>query len=84
MSSWVDKYTEFTIGFRILFTKLQVFNKHLFFKPVNPRNMPLLKPVDIPFYQIEMGEHINISGGVKSFKMKKPWRGYNKNGGDYE
>ena len=46
--------------------------------------MPLLKPTDIPFCHTEMGEHIKVSGGKKSFKMKKPWRVDNKNGGDDE
>ena len=31
-----------------------------------------------------MGVHIRVSGGEKSFKMKKPWRGDNNNGGDDE
>ena len=46
--------------------------------------MPLLKPADLPFCQTEMGEHIKVSGGNKSFKMNKPWRGDNSNGGDDE
>ena len=46
--------------------------------------MPLLKPVDIPFCHTEMGEYIKVSGGNKSFKMKKRWRGDNNNGVDYE
>ena len=56
--SGVDKYMEFTVGFPLIFIKMQVVDKHLVFEPVNPRNMPLLKPVDIPFYRTEMGEHI--------------------------
>ena len=47
--SGVDKYMEFTMGVRLLFTNLQVVDKHIGFKPVNPRNIPLLKPADIPF-----------------------------------
>ena len=31
-----------------------------------------------------MGERIKVSGGNKSFKMKKPWRGDKNNGGDDE
>ena len=31
-----------------------------------------------------MGEHINVSGGNTSFKMKKSWREDNNNGSDYE
>ena len=46
--------------------------------------MPLIKPVDIPLCHTEMQEHIKVSGGNKSFKMKKPWRGDNNNGVDYE
>ena len=80
--SRVDKYMEFTMGVQLLFTKLQVVDKHLVFEPVNPRNMPLLKPANIPFYHTEMGEHIKVSGGNKSFKMKKPWRVDNNNGAD--
>ena len=45
----VDKYMEFTMEVQLIFTKLQVVDKHLFFEAVNPRNMPLLKPADIPF-----------------------------------
>ena len=56
--SGVDKYMEFTVGVPLIFIKMQVVDKHLVFEPVNPRNMPLLKPVDIPFYRTEMGEHI--------------------------
>ena len=63
---------------------LQVVDKHLVFERVNPRNMPVLKPVDITFCHTEMGEHIKGSGGNKSFKLKKPWRGDNNNGGDDE
>ena len=84
MLSRVDKYMEFTMGVRLFFTKLQVVNKHLVFEPVNPRNMSLLKSTDIPFCHTEMGEHIKVSVGNKSFKMKKPWRGDNNNGGDDE
>ena len=69
--SGVDKYMQFTIGIRLLFTKPQVVNKHIVFKPVNPWNVPLLKPADIPVCHIEMGEQIKVSGGNKSFKMKK-------------
>ena len=69
--SGVDKYMQFTIGIRLLFTKPQVVNKHIVFKPVNPWNVPLIKPADIPFCHIEMGEQIKVSGGNKSFKMKK-------------
>ena len=57
----VDIYMEFTMEVRLLFTKLQVVDKHLVFKPVNPSNMPLLKTADIPFCHIEMGEHIKVS-----------------------
>ena len=46
--------------------------------------MPLLKPVDITFCHAEMGEHTNVSEGNHSFKMKKPWRVDNNNGGDDE
>ena len=84
MLSGVDKYMEFTMGVRLIFTKLQVVNTHLVFKPVNPRNTPLLKPADISFCHTEMGEHIKVSGGNKSLKMKKPWKGDNKNGGGDE
>ena len=84
MLSGVDKYMEFTMGVRLIFTKLQVVNTHLVFKPVNPRNTPLLKPADISFCHTEMGEHIKVSGGKKSFKMKKTRRGDNNNGGDDE
>ena len=84
MLSGVDKYTEFTMGVRLFFTKLQVVDEHLVFEPVNSRNMPLLKPADIPFYHKEIGERIKVSVGNTSFKMKKPWRGYNNNGGDGE
>ena len=31
-----------------------------------------------------MGEYIKVSEGNKSFKMNKPWRGDNNNGGDGE
>ena len=31
-----------------------------------------------------MGEHIKVSGGGKSFKVNKSWRGDNNNGGDDE
>ena len=81
--SGVDKYMEFTMGVRLL-KKMQVFDKDLVFKPVNPWNMTLLKPADIPFYHTEMGEHIKVSGGNKYFKMNKPWRGDKNNGGDDE
>ena len=84
MLSGVDKYMEFTIRVRLIFTKLQVVNKHLFFEPVNPRNMPLLKPADVLFFHTEMIEYIKVSGGNKSFKIKKPWRGYNYYGGGDE
>ena len=47
--SGVDKYMEFTMGVQLLFRKLQVVDKHIVLEPVNPRNMPLLKPADIPF-----------------------------------
>ena len=80
----VDRYNKFTMGVRLLFTKLQVVDKYLVFEPVNPRNMPLIKPADIPFCYTEMGEHIKVSGGGKYFKMKKPWRVDNNNGGDDE
>ena len=70
--------------FRLLFTKLKIVDKHLIFKPINPRNMSLLKPVDVLLCNTEMGEQIKVSGGNKSFNMKKPWRGDNKNGGDSE
>ena len=63
-----DKYMEFTMGVRLLFKKLQVVDKHLVFEPVNPSNMPLLKPADIPFCHTEMGEHIKVAGGNKSCK----------------
>ena len=63
MLSGVDKYMEFTMGVRLIFTKLRVVDKHLVFKPNNPRNMPLLKPADIPFCHTEMGEHTKVSGG---------------------
>ena len=56
-----DKYMEFTMGVRLLFTNLQVIDKHLVFEPVNPRNMYLLKPEDILFCHTEMGEHIKVS-----------------------
>ena len=46
--------------------------------------MPLLKPVDIPFCHIEMGEHMKVSRENKSVKINKLWRGYNNNGGDDE
>ena len=46
--------------------------------------MTLLKPAYITFYHTEMVEHIKVSVGNKSFKMKKPWRVYNNNGGDDE
>ena len=82
--SGVDKYMEFTMGVPLLFTKLQVVYKHIFFEPVYPRNMPLLKTADITFCHTEMGELNKVSGGKKSFKMKKPWRGDNNNGGDDE
>ena len=82
--SRVDKYLGFTMRVRLLFTKLQVVDKHLVFEPVNPRNMAWIKPADIPFYHTEMGEHIKVSGGNKSFKRKKPWRRDNNNGGDDE
>ena len=36
------------------------------------------------FCHTEMGVHIRVSGGEKSFKMKKPWRGDNNSGGDDE
>ena len=49
MLSGVNKYMEFTMGVLLFFTKLKVVDKHLVFEPVNPRNMPLLKPADIPF-----------------------------------
>ena len=78
MLSGVDKYMEFTMGVRQLFTKLQVVDKHLVFELVNPWNTLLLKPADTPFCHTEMGEHIKFSGGNKSFKMKKPWRGDKK------
>ena len=78
MLSGVDKYMEFTMGVRLLFTKLQVVDKHLVFKPVNPRNMPLLKTAGIPFCYTEKGERIKFSGGNKSYQMKKPSRGDNK------
>ena len=42
MLSRVDRYMEFIMGVELLFTKLQVVNKHLVFEPVNPRNMPLI------------------------------------------
>ena len=84
MLSGVDKYMEFTMGFRLFFTKLQVVDKHLVFEPVNPSNMPLLKSADIPFFHTEMGKHAKVSGGNKSFKTKKTWRGDNNNGGDDE
>ena len=77
--SGVDKYMEFTMGVRLFFTKLQVVDKHLVFEPVNPRNISLLKPADIPFCHTEMGEQIKVSGGKKSFKMKKLWRGDSNN-----
>ena len=82
--SRADKYLKFTMGVRIFDTKLQVVDKHLFLEPVNPRNMRLIKTVDILFYHTEMREHIKISGGNKYFKMKKPCRGDNNNGGDDE
>ena len=47
--SRVDKYMEITMGVQPIFTKLQVVDKHLVFEPANHRNMPLLKPADIPF-----------------------------------
>ena len=72
------------MGVRLFFTKLQVVDKHLVSEQVNPRNRPLLKPANITFYHTEMVEHIKVSVGNKSFKMKKPWRGYNKNVGDDE
>ena len=46
--------------------------------------MPLIKPADITFYHTEMGEHIKVSVGNKTFKMKKLWRGDNNNGGNDE
>ena len=49
MLSGVDEYMEFTMGVRLFFTKIQVVDKHLVFKPVNTRNIPLLKTVDTPF-----------------------------------
>ena len=84
MLSEVDKYMEFIIGVRLFYTKLQVVDKHLVFERVNPRNIPLLKPADIPFCHTEMGKRINISLWNKSFKINKPWRGDNNNGGDDE
>ena len=78
MLSRVDKYMEFTMRVCLLFTKLQVVDKHIVYKPVDPRNMSLLKPADILFYHTEMGEHIKFSGGNRYFKMKKPLRGDKK------
>ena len=46
--------------------------------------MPLLKPADITFCHTEMVEHIKVSGGNKSFKIKKPWRGDKNNESDDE
>ena len=51
----VNKYMEFTMVVQLIFTKLQVVDKHLVFEPVNPRNIPLLKPADITFCHTEMG-----------------------------
>ena len=82
--SGVDKYMELTMGVRLIFTKLQLVDKHLVFEPVNTRNMPLLKPADIPIFCTDMGEHIKVSGGNKFLKMKKPWILDNNNGGDDE
>ena len=82
--SGVDKYMEFTMGVRLIFTELQVINKNLVFEPVNPRNMPLLKSADFPFFHTEIGGHIKVLRVNKSFKDKKPWRGDNKNGGNDE
>ena len=31
-----------------------------------------------------MGEHVKVSGGNESFKMKNQWKGDNNNGGDDE
>ena len=42
MLSGVYKYMEFIMGVQLLSTKLQVFDKHIVFEPVNYRNMPLL------------------------------------------
>ena len=63
-----DKYMELTFGVWLLFTKLQEVNKHLVFKPFNPRNMSLLKLADFTFCHTEMGEHVKVSGGNRSFK----------------
>ena len=73
MLSGVNKYIELTMGVQLIFTKVQVGDKRLVFEPVNPSNMPLLKPADIPFFHTEMGEHIKVSGENMYFKMKKPW-----------
>ena len=64
----------FTIGVRLIFTKLQVVHKHLVFEPANPRNKALLKSTDILFCHKEFGEHINVSGGNNSFKIKNNGR----------
>ena len=69
MLSRVDKYMEFNMGFRLIFTKLQIVDKHLVFKPVNPKNMNLLKPADIPFCHTEMGEHIKVQEGTSPLKL---------------
>ena len=59
---------EFTMGVRLVFTKLQVVDKHLVLEPVNPKNMPQQKNVDIMFCHTEMGEQIKVSDGTSPLK----------------